>query len=608
MGGVIVASPHIKGWVRALLLGSALLAGFSRASEVAPNEGEEWRISLIPYYWVPESTLRSRFTGEAYRLDQSPELDDLTFNPQLVGVGFGAIRKSWGIMLEGESLDTEFTTVLPDGGPGEITFDTQRLGFAGVYEWQRTLYPGSRLFVSPWFGLRYRNVSLKLLDPDPPTTTQPDMADAQVPKSFAILDSDGSQWIEPLVGMRVQWFVTPKCSVSILGDVDGFISDQVSWTAASWLRYHWGKEFNVAVGYRYQDVDFSQGGRDGWGVDGISKGIVVGLEIDFLAKMAPPSEPWYGTDFGGLGDNVPRYQQSPYDETAQSDTGRVVNLLERGHDLINSTLDVGVEYVDTGLLPAESRTRQRKKTRFEAEIYGRITDKAEGGVDLELRPGGKIKVDLPNLTRGLKLIITDQSVDEAPGIDPFDREEGVTVGLEKSGLLLKKTKFRIGVRGSLNLSASAAWVPEWRYQRWRVAPEARTYYRTDKGAGAIGSVLFGYRIENRYRASHRASVEYGEETDGDIEWLMNTSFSYQFEGDEKDYHRALFTHFSVNGTVDNGPQQYEWSVFRYRAPLYKKWLYWETGPNIVWRSSELWEPELIWRFAVSALFWGTPER
>jgi hypothetical protein len=212
------------------------------------------------------------------------------------------------------------------------------------------------------------------------------------------------------------------------------------------------------------------------------------------------------------------------------------------------------------------------------------------------------------LERGLKLLVSDQAVDEVPGTDPFERETGLNVGLQRSGLFLNKTKLRLGVRSSLDAYASAAWAPEYLYRHWRLAPEARAYYRTDVGAGTIGSLLAVYRLKDRYRASQRASVEYGEKTDGDLEWLVNLSFAYLFEGDEEDNHRALFTRFSSRGTFEDGTKTYDWSPFRYRAPLYKKWIYWELGPEITWRRDDLWEPETTLRFGLSSMFWGTPDR
>jgi hypothetical protein len=51
-----------------------------------------------------------------------------------------------------------------------------------------------------------------------------------------------------------------------------------------------------------------------------------------------------------------------------------------------------------------------------------------------------------------------------------------------------------------------------------------------------------------------------------------------------------------------------WMPLYYRAPLYRKWLYFEVGPEVLWREQTRWEPEPAIRFAVSGIFWGTTGR
>ena len=139
-------------------------------------------------------------------------------------------------------------------------------------------------------------------------------------------------------------------------------------------------------------------------------------------------------------------------------------------------------------------------------------------------------------------------------------------------------------------------------------PEARAYYRTDKGEGLVASLGVSRAIKDRFRFAYLPSLEDGKETDWKLEWLQNLSVAYIFEGTQEDRHRALSTGISARGTWNGGARSYRWTPISYRAPLYKKWLYMEVGPEIAWREDDGWDPVPTVRFAVSSLFWGTEER
>ena len=68
------------------------------------------------------------------------------------------------------------------------------------------------------------------------------------------------------------------------------------------------------------------------------------------------------------------------------------------------------------------------------------------------------------------------------------------------------------------------------------------------------------------------------------------------------------TRFSIEGTLDENAETYRWEPLGYRAPLYKKWLYYHVAPQVSWRRENNWEPELALRLYIEALFFGTEER
>lgn len=594
-----------------ILLLAAAVTGQAATAEDSTSENNSWRINFVPYYWGPDIDMQLELSGTDQRAEQRFLEDSGTFKPNLIGLGFGAVRGRWGFLFEGEALDSDLNVSLPDGRPGMVEYEAQRVGLGLLYEWRRSLFEGSDLYVTPWLGVRYRHVDLRLLDEGEGEAGDEDVA---------ILASEESHWFEPLAGLRAQWFVTPKWSVSALADVDGFLNDQLAWGAAGWIKHHVSNEFSIGVGYRHDAFDLRGGSGDSeWSADGTAQGFVVALELDFYATPSANGGSW-----GHLPGITPPERREvdeaiPAGMTADDLTGSsepdgskpegwLGRTLDRGHEYANEKLNAGVEAVDTWMLDNTLSPLPREKSRFFVSMDMKYVEEAEQGSAWDIRPSVDAKLDLPNMENRLKLVLSTSSVDEKPGTDPFDREEGARMGLESEGLLLKRTKLRAGVRSSLDGYAALSWKPEWRRRGWKVTPEARAFYRTDKGEGLVGSFGLGYVITDRYVAGYLPSVEYSKDTDWQVEWLQTLSFAYIFEGGLEDRHRALSTSLSVTGAWEEGTKSYRWTPIRYRAPLYRKWLYWELGPEIRWRDEDDWEPEPTIRFALSALFWGTSER
>ena len=588
------------------------------AQEHGPGgEAKALRIDFAPYYWGPDIDAHIRLGDQEWRMDEDFDAASFNWKPNVVGATLRVRRQHWGFVLDGESLDSDFKVELADGHPGEVEYRGEHIGLGVLYEARLPLYGRSRLHLNPMLGMRYRHSGLTLLDH---SFAQAGEADADV------LVSSASQWVEPFARLHTQWDVTPKWALGFSGDADGSSTDQLTWNVAGWLRYHCGKEFSIGAGYRYGEFAYAGGsGRSAWSADGTAQGVAVSLQIGFHADVSGSC-----ASFGPLAGDVPLPEPAtdeslvhahpsviqsdaageadPKTDAGGDEGGRVTKSLDRGHDFVNMTLDAGVERIDSWMLNDLRPRLSRERSRFLFALDTSLTEKAGSGVAWKLKPTVDARLDLPNLKKKLALAITSTAVDEQPGTDPLYREEGVNVGLVRDGFFLKKAKLKVGVRSSLDLSVALSYRPEWRKKGWRIKPEVRAYYRTDKKEGIIANLGIMHRIGDRYQAGFLPSVKYAKETDWKVTWAQTLGLAYVFEGDLEDQHRALYTNFSADGTWEDGPLTYRWKPFSYRAPLYGKWLYWELGPEIVWKSADRWEPEPTVRFAVSSLFWGTPER
>src|SRR5579862_4135423 len=72
------------------------------------------------------------------------------------------------------------------------------------------------------------------------------------------LSFNGSQnWVDPLVGGRIELPLSPRLAVSIFGDVGGWgAGSQLDYQIAGILSYKWKPKWALQAGWRYLDVDY----------------------------------------------------------------------------------------------------------------------------------------------------------------------------------------------------------------------------------------------------------------------------------------------------------------------------------------------------------------
>jgi len=128
-----------------------------------------------------------------------------------------------------------------------------------------------RLIVDLYAGGRYTYVNIKL--------------DGNL---LNIVDEEGSKdWVDPIVGVRSLWTLSPKWAVALGGDVGGFgVGSDFAWQATGLLGYqvHFlGDEHaQVFAGYRIISQDYETGSgtnKTAWDID--LKGPVIGLSYHF---------------------------------------------------------------------------------------------------------------------------------------------------------------------------------------------------------------------------------------------------------------------------------------------------------------------------------------
>jgi len=239
------------------VVGSVMVAMMASASAqvVSPQDEanpDRWRFALAPYFWAPSVKVDAKVHGVDIedRVPFSEIWDDLQFGGMLKGEArtgrFGILTDVFYVSLKDKS---DVTT--PGGIPLFNTDAKLYLWVAeldGSYEvarWGEGKEQGSLDVLA---GGRYWNVEHKL--------------DASVPITGGSRSFDGTlDWIDAIVGTRLNLDVTENLHLIAQGDIGGFdigTSAKLDWCAQAYLGWKFSELFSAWAGWKYLFVDYSQ--------------------------------------------------------------------------------------------------------------------------------------------------------------------------------------------------------------------------------------------------------------------------------------------------------------------------------------------------------------
>jgi hypothetical protein len=152
----------------------------------------------------------------------------------------------------------------PENQVGEITAKSKVQNFMLGPEVGYRLVERSLFNVDAFTGFRYWHLGSSLeFEPNP------------LGQKF----STSQNWVDPLVGARLQMPLSPKLRFTVFGDVGGFgAGSQLEWQVAGLLGYQLKKRFTLQAGYRYLDVNYRSGG---FKYDVAMSGLLLGTTIRF---------------------------------------------------------------------------------------------------------------------------------------------------------------------------------------------------------------------------------------------------------------------------------------------------------------------------------------
>ena len=219
---------------------------------------EDWHVSVSPYLWLPGLHGIAGVDNRTVSVHASP--GDLLSNFRFGLMGtVDASRKRFVAPIDIVWARLGDENALPPTNLGVTTAEfkanlfilTPKLGYRMVDQ--------AKIKIDALTGFRYWYLG-ETLEFTPSTRN---------------LNFHRSQnWVDPLVGGRIELSLSPKLAVHILGDVGGWgVGSQLDYQIAGILSYEIKPNWSMQAGYRYLDVDY----RGGAVYDMTMSGVLIGI-------------------------------------------------------------------------------------------------------------------------------------------------------------------------------------------------------------------------------------------------------------------------------------------------------------------------------------------
>ena len=234
---------------------------------------EDWQFQIAPYVWALAA--EGNATVKGLKSDVSLSFKDIVE------------ELNYGVMLQGEArkgrvgaiVNVLYANLGDETNVGQLKIDPDVNLFWGDFTGYYRLGPwdldseaggdSPQLIVDPYAGVRYT-----YLDVDLDISGGPNLGKNQ-------------NWVEPFVGLRTLWKLSPRWGVTAAGDIGGFgVGSDFAWQAIGLVSYRFGlfgeNNSRFQFGYRVLHQDYSTGsGTNRFEWDVTLHGPVFALAIEF---------------------------------------------------------------------------------------------------------------------------------------------------------------------------------------------------------------------------------------------------------------------------------------------------------------------------------------
>lgn len=215
------------------------------ASSAAAQEGG-WSYAATGYAWLPgvTTTTDTAFGEVESSISAADALSSLEF-------GFmGAVearRDRWGLIGDLIYTDTSTSSSTPGGHLfSKGTVDTQFTVLTGYAAYRVAQSDQASFDIAAGFRLFSTDIDGKL------------KGELLETRTFG-----GSEtWVVPLIGARAILPIAERWTATLVGDVGGTGSDEMTWQAMASVSYAFRENWSAVLAYRYLSVEKPVGGND----------------------------------------------------------------------------------------------------------------------------------------------------------------------------------------------------------------------------------------------------------------------------------------------------------------------------------------------------------
>jgi hypothetical protein len=341
--------------------------------------------------------------------------------------------------------------------------------------------------------------------------------------------------------------------------------------------------------------------------------------------QAATNEGIFGTD-----ENA-KHKPEPVDKPSESTGGSWGSAIGLGgkidwmHSNLFNLAQSQVERVDNWFRSQQDQVAI-EQSRFRLGLFGDAINKGSNRFRLKSEINLDANIDLPNVVRHLKLIVTTNDPTALPGKDINNQQEKtLRTALSKQWMSNISTAVGVRARWKTPLFAYISWSPAWKKEEWHLYPQEKLFWQNRDGFGEISTLMLDHWV-NRWNMRISTSVKWTKQNldldrdnlrhDDGFRWSEVFIFDHANELlDETQLGRIvsgddIMRGWGVKLAAFGGfhfTDEYQAGLF-YRFPLWKKWMYFLIQPEVDWKHADNWKPRWTIRFGLDMLFWGGKER
>lgn len=228
------------------------------------SQDDEWHVAVSPYLWFPgvHGTIGALGRDADFKASAADLLSNFRFG--LMGT-VEATRNRLLIPIDMMWIRLEDDKALPFPNLGATSANLKASEFILTPQIGFRLLNGKKMTADFLTGIRYWHFGEDL---------------SFNPSVLGLNFSKSQDWVDPIVGGRIQLALSRKIVLTAAGDVGGWgTGSQLEYQVVGLLGYKLNPVTTLQAGYRYLYVDYAKGGSNDAFIQATTAGVIFGVTI-----------------------------------------------------------------------------------------------------------------------------------------------------------------------------------------------------------------------------------------------------------------------------------------------------------------------------------------